>query len=453
MIKWIKFLLCAGAVFVGIALLIWVLNTRDEEDIKTPQAQAPWVPSDTMVQRGAYLARAGNCMTCHTARGSEAYAGGRGIDTPFGTVYTSNLTPDEKTGIGSWSPAHFWRAMHNGRSKSGRLLYPAFPYANYTLVTRDDSDALLAYLKSLRPIEKANRPNALRFAYQSQAALAVWRAMYFRPGVYKPDASKPAEWNRGAYLVNGLGHCSACHTSRNALGATTGPDLAGGRIPIQNWYAPSLVSPHEAGVGVGEGARQDLVNLLKNGVSSHAAVNGPMTEVVLGSTQYLSTEDLHAMALFVQELPAASALATSTSTSTQPAQSALSIMATAPSTQVRTAPVDIKGAKLYEKHCAQCHGEQGKGQQTGAFNAYPALAGNRAVLMGQTVNLVQIILNGGYAPATSGNPRPFGMPPFVLVLDDSEVAAILTHIRGTWGNQASAVTALEVNRIRSNQAR
>ena len=443
----VKFLFGACAVFVGTAALIWALNTRDEEDIKTPQALAPWVPNDTMVQRGAYLARAGNCMTCHTARGGQAYAGGRGIDTPFGAIYTSNLTPDEKTGIGSWSPAHFWRAMHNGRSKSGRLLYPAFPYANYTLVTRDDSDALLAYLKSLAPVDKPNLPNALRFPYQSQAALAVWRALYFSPGVYKPDTSRQAEWNRGAYLVNGLGHCSACHTARNALGASTGQDLAGGLIPSQNWYAPSLVSPYEAGLGGSEGERVELVNLLKNGVSAHAVVNGPMTEVVLGSTQYLSAEDLSAMALFVQDLPKSS-VATG-----KPPGNDLSVMALTPSVQVPTAPVDIKGAKLYEQHCAQCHGANGKGQQIGAVNAYPALAGNRAVLSAQTVNLVQIVLNGGYAPATLGNPRPFGMPPFVLVLNDSEVATILTHIRGTWGNHATAVTPLEVNRIRSNQAK
>ena len=443
----VKFLFGACAVFVGVAALIWTLNTRDEENIKTPQAVVPWVPNDTMVQRGAYLARAGNCMTCHTARGGQAYAGGRGIDTPFGAIYTSNLTPDEKTGIGSWSPAHFWRAMHNGRSKSGRLLYPAFPYANYTLVTRDDSDALLAYLKSLAPVEKENLPNALRFPYQSQAALAVWRALYFSPGVYKPDTSRQAEWNRGAYLVNGLGHCSACHTARNALGASTGQNLAGGLIPVQNWYAPSLVSPHEAGVGGSEGERVEWVNLLKNGVSAHAVVNGPMTEVVLGSTQYLSAEDLSAVALFVQDLPKSS-VATD-----KPPGNDLSVMALTPSVQVPTAPVDIKGAKLYEQHCAQCHGANGKGQQIGAVNAYPALAGNRAVLSAQTVNLVQIVLNGGYAPATSGNPRPFGMPPFVLVLNDNEVAAILTHIRGAWGNRANAVTPLEVNRIRSNQAK
>ena len=438
-----KIMLGAAGSLLGLAALVWLLNTRDEPDLTSPATTT--APDSAMVQRGAYLARAGNCMTCHTARGGASYAGGRGIVTPFGTVYTSNLTPHNATGIGSWSPAHFWRAMHNGRSKDGRLLYPAFPYTNYTQITREDSDALLAYLKSLTPVAQANQAHALRFPYQSQAALAVWRALYFSPGTYKPDATRNAAWNRGAYLVNGLGHCSACHTARNALGATDGLNLAGGLIPIQNWYAPSLTSPHEAGVG--DWSEQDIVRLLKDGVSPRAAVNGPMTEVVLGSTQYLNQQDLSAMAQFLKSLQ--TTLAPGASTAPTNARDS-AVLATSPSAPAGAVPkaVAARGAQLYEQHCAQCHGDNGKGVP----NAYPALAGNRAVLMSQTSNLVQIVLNGGYAPATQGNPRPFGMPPFVLVLDDSDIAAVLTHVRSSWGNRASVVSPLEVNRIRANQA-
>lgn len=422
--KIVKFALVATLAVAGLAAAVWALNVRDEIDVKAPVAAA--APSDTQIARGAYLARAGNCMACHTARGGENYAGGHPIATPFGTVFTSNLTPDDNTGIGSWSSAHFWRAMHNGRSKNGRLLYPAFPYPNYTQVTREDSDALFAYLKSLPAVTQPNRPHALRFPYQSQAALAVWRALYFSPGVYQPEANRNAEWNRGAYLVKGLGHCSACHTARNVLGASsTDLDLAGGLIPMQNWYAPSLTSPHEAGVG--DWDRQHIVSLLKNGVSPRASVTGPMAEVVLRSTQYLNDDDLGAMAQFLKDLPAAT-----------PASSA-----------VTAAMPSVKGAKLYELHCAQCHGDKG----LGVPNAYPALAGNRAVTMPSTVNLVQIVLSGGYAPATQGNPRPYGMPPFVLVLNDSDIAAVLTYIRGSWGNRASEVTPLEVSRMRAHQGR
>jgi mono/diheme cytochrome c family protein len=428
------------ALLVGAAALVWQLNVRDETALdETDALQPPMTATPAnldLLARGAYLARAGNCMGCHTARGGARYAGGRAIATPFGIVYTSNITPDPATGIGSWSAQHFWRALHNGRSKSGRLLYPAFPYTSYTQVTREDSDALFAYLASQSAVAQPNRPHTLRFPYQSQAALAVWRSLYFKPGVYQLDASRSAEWNRGAYLVQGLGHCSACHSARNVLGATEeGPGLAGGLIPMQNWYAPSLASARQAGVGDWE--REQIVSLLKTGISPRASVNGPMAEVVLRSTQYLSHEDLSAMAQYLKELPKVK------DEPEAPTYTELSA----------TAAAAGRGAKLYEQHCEQCHGDKGQGQGQGIFRAYPALAGNRAVTMQSTVNLVQMVLNGGFAPATEGNPRPFGMPPFVLVLDDTEVAALLTHIRSAWGNQASAVLPLDVNRIRANQSR
>ena len=413
---------------LGTAAATWALNVRDESDVR---ATAAFAPTDSLIARGAYLARAGNCMACHTARGGASYAGGLGIPTPFGTVFTSNLTPDANTGIGSWSSAHFWRALHNGRSKSGRLLYPAFPYISYTQVTREDSDAIFAYLRSQPAVNQPNRPHALGFPFSSQAALAVWRALYFKPGVYRPDTSRDAEWNRGAYLANGLGHCSACHSPRDALGGSRQSlALAGGLIPMQNWYAPSLTSPHEAGVGDWDQGR--IVQLLQTGVAPGASVSGPMAEVVLRSTQHLTEQDLGAMANYLKALPSAS-----------PAPEKIALPRPAPPSSSTD-----KTARLYEQHCAQCHGDKGQG----IANAYPPLAGNRAVTMAATDNLVQMVLNGGFAPATKGNPRPFGMPPFVLVLDDSEVAGLISHIRTSWGNQAGAVTPLEVNRVRANQA-
>jgi mono/diheme cytochrome c family protein len=438
----IRLLLWLGLLLLIGAAVVWALNVRDEVDVNTPVA--PVATSAALVERGAYLARAGNCMSCHTARGGPAYAGGRAIDTPFGTVFTSNLTADEKTGLGTWSPAHFYRAMHNGRSKSGRLLYPAFPYTSYTQVSREDSDAIFAFLKSRPAVVQPNRPHALYLPYQSQAALAVWRALFFQPASYKPDTSRSAEWNRGAYLSTGLGHCGACHTARNALGASSGVALGGGLIAQQNWYAPSLVSPHEAGVSSWD--RQDVIDLLKTGISRQASVSGPMSEVVQGSTQYLSLEDLGAMAVYLQALPTTSGIPWSSGKPDR--DSEIPLISTSPSMRALVVPESLaaRGAKIYEQQCAQCHADSGKGVP----NAYPALAGNRAVTMPQTTNLVQMVLKGGYPPATKGNPRPFGMPPFVLVLDDSDISAVLTHIRTSWGNQASAVSPLEVNRIRAN---
>ncbi|MDB5895700.1 MAG: alcohol dehydrogenase [Rhodoferax sp.] len=419
--------LAMGAVATGLALAtaVWLLNLRDEPDLAAPEAAVPTTPD--VLARGAYLALAGNCASCHTTRGGAPYAGGRGIETPFGTVYTSNLTPDADHGIGRWTSAEFWRAMHNGRSKDGRLLYPAFPYTSYTEVSRADSDALHAYLKSLPAVPQAATPHALRWPFNLQPALAVWRALYFRPGTPPVDTTQSAEWNRGAYLVRGLGHCGACHTARNALGATDDRlNLAGGMIPMQNWYAPSLTSPLEAGVAAWP--REDIVRLLQTGVAPGGSVLGPMAEVVLKSTQHLSVGDLGAMATYLKALPQ----------TTEPAPPA--------ATDRRAAE---RGSQLYGRHCAQCHGDQGQGVRA----AYPPLAGNRAVTMPQVANLVQTVLNGGYAPATAGNPRPFGMPPFVLVLDDADIAAVLTHIRTAWGNQAGGVTEIEVNRLRAGQGR
>ena len=397
--------------------------------VLTPVAQGPSV-------RGAYLARAGNCAGCHTATGGAPYAGGRAIDTPFGKVFAGNLTPDATHGLGSWSRDDFWQALHHGRSKSGRLLYPAFPYTNYTRVSRADADALFAFLQSLPPQAVAPTPHLLRWPYSSQVALWAWRALYFTPGEFEPSTEKSADWNRGAYLVQGLGHCSACHASRNALGASA-TGLAGGLIPMQNWYAPALTLAQEAGVAHWDTA--DIVALLKEGSAKGATVSGPMAQVVLGSTQHLREADLAAMATYLKALP---------DSGTPPAP-AVALSSGAPA----------RAAKLYEKHCAQCHGAQGQGVQTPAQAglagrwAYPALAGNRAVTLANPVNLVQIVLQGAFAPATAANPQPFGMPPFMLELQDGDVAAVLSHIRTSWGNRAGTVTELDVAQVRQLTAR
>lgn len=392
----------------------------------TSTVMTPSSPAPALLAQGAYLARAGNCMACHTARGGTPFAGGRGIETPFGTVFSSNITSDTSTGIGSWSSSDFWQAMHHGRSKNGRLLNPAFPYTSFTQVTRADSDALYAFLQTVPPSRQPNTAHAMRWPFGTQAALTVWRALYFRPGVYQTDATQPAEWNRGAYLVRGLGHCGACHTPRNALGASKSAlDLAGGMIPLQNWYAPSLHSGLEAGVS--DWNPQHIAALLKTGESSSGIATGPMAEVVLNSTQYLSDGDLRAMTVFLKSL------ATPAPQGTGPVRH-----------DEASRSVPGNGAKLYEAHCAQCHGAQGEGVN----GAYPPLAHNRAVTMSDTANLVQMVLFGGYASATAGNPRPFGMPPFVLQLNDKNTATLLTYIRNTWDNQAPQVTELEVTHAR-----
>ena len=406
------------------AAAVITLNLRGEEPL--PSAPESFTSSPELVARGEYLARVGNCMACHTAPGGAAFAGGRGIETPFGVVHSSNLTPDKAHGIGQWSSAEFWRAMHHGRSRDGRLLYPAFPYPNYTQVTREDSDAIYAYLQNQPAVGEANRPHALRFPYSTQAALAVWRALFFAPGTAVVAPTQTAEYNRGAYLINGLGHCTACHTPRNALGATSDAQaFSGGLIPVQNWYAPALNAAAEAGVK--EWPVEDVVALLKTGTAPHGSVMGPMAEVVFRSTQYLTDADARAMAMYLQDLP----------------QHTVEL----PPAAAPAASAMARGAKVYEQQCVQCHGELGQGQP----GAFPPLAGNRAVLLADTTNLVRVVLQGGYLPATAGNPRPHGMPPFRHVLSDEDVAAVTTFVRNSWGNQASSVGAIEVYRAKERR--
>jgi mono/diheme cytochrome c family protein len=410
----------AVLLLVAAGLVAW-LNVAGEDPLVGDAGS--FVATPEQVAHGAYLARAGNCAACHTDRGGAAFAGGKGIATPFGTVFASNLTPDARTGIGAWSAAQFWRAMHNGRSADGRLLYPAFPYPNFTEITRADSDALFAYLRSQVPVTQVDRPHALRFPYNLQASLAVWRAMFFAPGVYEPVVERSVQWNRGAYLVRSLGHCAACHSPRNAFGATRDSlELSGGLIPLQNWYAPSLASSAEAGVA--DWSNADIAALLKTGLTARGAALGPMAEVVFRSTQYLHDSDIAAMAEFLKSLP-------------QTPSHAFAALAIDKDAQAH-------GAALYKDHCAACHGASGEGGSGPNGVVYVPLAGNRKVLLETPANLIHIVVNGGFPPTTAGNPRPYGMPPFGPALSDAEIALLASYVRGAWGNAAPTVSALDV---------
>lgn len=385
------------------------------------------LPVDTAqgpIERGRYLARLGDCMACHTVQGSPAYAGGRVIPTPFGRFYSPNITPDDDTGIGRWSADDFWGALHEGRARDGTLLYPVFPYTNYTRMTRDDSDAIYAYLRTIEPVRRESRAHDLRFPYSWRVMLVGWRALFFRPAVFRPAADQSAEWNRGAYLVQGLAHCSACHEARNALGGVQARDNPAGGL-VLDWYAPVLSAASEAGVQ--DWSPQDIVALLASGKSTRGSAMGPMAEVVYESLQHASADDLRAMAAYLKSVPPTA----------DPE----------PETLPRVLPDDLvkakaSGASIYSQNCAQCHGDNGEGRAPAA----PALAGNRALTMDSAVNPIRVVLFGGFTPGTAGNPRPFGMPPFSAALSKQEVAEVLTYVRGSWGNDARAITAVEVER-------
>lgn len=379
-----------------------------------------------IINRGEYLARAGDCVACHTAPNGPEFSGGRAMPTPFGNLYTPNITPDDETGIGRWSADEFYRMMHTGVSRDGTLMYPAMPFASYTKVTRADSDAIYAYLMSVPPVKQANRPHELRFPFNNRDLLIGWRTLYFTEGEFQPDPQQSAQWNRGAYLVQGLGHCAMCHTAINALGGSSeSKQFEGGMIPNQNWYAPSLTSNREAGLGQWE--IQDIADLLQVGVSHRGTTYGPMAEVVYNSLQYMSDDDARAMAVYLKSLP--------------PRDSA-----PPPTSQERLVDPAVMelGRKTYARQCATCHGDEGKGQPPG----FPPLARNQSITMASPVNSIRMVLNGGYAPGTRKNPRPHGMPPFSHVLNDDEVAAVVTYIRVAWGNSGTPVTPAQSNELR-----
>lgn len=415
-------IIVALLILAPLTVLAWQWWHEPGREIKAP----PVADKAQQLQRGEYLARAGDCMACHSARGGQPLAGGRVMSTPFGALVTPNITPDRETGIGEWSADDFWRAMHNGRGRKGEFLYPAFPYPNYTRVTRADSDAIYAWLSSLPPVRQQNAPHQLRFPYDQRMLLGFWRALYFRPGVWEDNPQRDAAWNRGAYLVQGLGHCNACHATRNVLGATplTG-ELTGGLIPMLNWYAPALSGSAE---GLERWNVDSLATFMKTGISQHGAAFGPMAEVVRQSLQHLSDEDVRAMALYLKSLPPAPA-----------PQVAARLKPPAAQAMVK------QGAPIYEKHCAECHGKDGRGQG----RDIPPLQGSPSVSGPFAANAIRIVLNGGFAPATAGNPRPMGMPPFGPFLSDAEVAAVTSYIRASWGNTGSAVGEAEVTQLRS----
>jgi mono/diheme cytochrome c family protein len=415
-------LLATVCAVAGAALLAWQRNLSDA----TPESTAP-----VSLERGAYLAAVGNCAGCHTARGGERLAGGRAIPTPFGTVFSPNLTPDA-SGLAGWTADDFWRALHLGQSRDGRLLVPAHPITNTTLVTREDADALHGWLQAQPPVAAPRRTHELRWPYDNQLAIAAWRALYFKPGIYQPDPARDAAWNRGAYLSQGLAHCSACHAGRDALGGDRGAsDFRGGLLVGLGWLAPSLHDPAEAGVQRWPDAM--LQQWLRDGHAQGHTAQGPMAEVVLGSTAALNSADLAAVSTYLRALPE-NAVARPEGAKPDPRRRE-------------------RGAGLYREHCAACHGERGEGRRDASgANAYPALAGSRIVTQASAANLIRVIERGGFAPATPGHPQPYGMPPFAGMLGADDLAALASHLRESFGHRAGEIDTVEVLRLRAAAA-
>ncbi|QEI05428.1 c-type cytochrome [Pigmentiphaga aceris] len=415
-------------VLVAVVGAVAWLGYREDPGLPADPALAS-VDAAQRIEHGRYLASVGNCMGCHTVPGGKPYAGGRELATNFGSLYGPNLTPDADTGLGRWTADDFWRALHNGKGRDGRLLYPAFPYPSYRHVSRTDADALFAYLQSLPPVRQENRAHQLAFPYDQRFLLAGWRALYFRPLDGRPDAvAKPdsPQWLRGRYLVEGLAHCAECHTPRNRLGALrTDASLSGAMMGGQGWYAPPLTG--DPVTGLGKWSPQEVFELLKTGVSARSSAVGPMAEAVHQGFQHVADADLRAMVDYLKSLP--------------PAGTDAQAVGALPSAGLMDA-----GGKIYAQQCAQCHQDNGQGKAP----AWPPLRDNISVVAASPLNTIRMVLSGGFAPATPGNPRPHGMPPFGHTLNDQDVAAVVSYVRNSWGNQAGGASALDVRAARES---
>jgi mono/diheme cytochrome c family protein len=384
------------------------------------QSAAPpfGAPGASAAQRGAYLARAADCISCHTAPGGPPFGGGYRIDTPFGPLFAPNITPDRDTGIGRWSADDFWRALHQGVNRRGQDMYPAMPYTFYTRLSREDSDALYAWLRSVEPVSNRVDVNQLRFPFNQRWTMAVWRELYFGEGSFKPDPARSAQWNRGAYLVEGAAHCSACHSPRNALGGIE-KDKAFTGATIDGWFALNLTS--ELHTGLGAWSAEDIAAYLKTGSApGRSTAFGPMALVVKNSTSHLSDADLLAMAVYLKDLPANSSLRNN-----QPAPD----------------PTRAQGASLYLEHCAGCHQAGGRGLP----NVFPPLAGNGAVVAPDPADVLKVVLRG---IPPQGKYVP--MPSFAGILTDGQIAQIANYVRSSWGNAAAPnATAAMVATLRA----
>lgn len=377
------------------------------------------------IERGRALATAGDCVACHTTPGGTPFAGGRPIETPFGTVVTPNLTPDRATGIGAWSDEEFLRAVQTGIGRDGEHLYPAFPYPYYTLVSREDLLAIRAFLATLEPVHNAVERNQLDFPFDIRLSMTGWNALFFNERRFLPVAGKSEAWNRGAYLVEGLGHCGACHTPKNALGADrTGAQLQGNEI--QDWFAPALGG--DLRTGLGGWSEDEVVEYLHTGRNAKSAATGPMAEVVAYSTANMAEADLRAMAIYLKDQPAAAG--------------------PAPAPLATSDPRMVAGQAIYVDNCAACH----VGNGVGVARLFPKLAGSAVVQSTLPVTLARVVLAGTRAVATDSAPTGPAMPAFGWKLTDDQVASVLTYVRNAWGNAADPVDSNAVRVMRQHMA-
>ena len=379
-----------------------------------------WAEAAPDTARGKALVVAADCASCHTADPAKPFAGGKRIDTPFGAIYSPNLTPDRETGLGNWSDGEFYRALHFGVAPDGSRYYPAFPYPNFTKLTRDDVLAIRAYLATLEPVHNRPPPPQLRWPLNYRVVMRVWNLLFFRPGIFMPDQQKSPEWNRGGYLVEGAAHCGACHTPKNLFGANRRGRAYGGGL-VQGWFAPRLDAAERSGLK--SWSVDDIVEYLQSGRNGKSHADGLMAEVVVNSTSKLSDADVRAIAVYLKDLPAGAP---------EPAVT--------PPPQAEMAA----GKAVYARACVACHEADG----SGAPRIYPPLPGNANLQSADPTSTLRIILDGAQTVTTPRAPNPGSMPAYAKQLSDQEISDVANYIRNSWGNAAPLVTPAQVKKAR-----
>jgi len=384
-----------------------------------PAAQAAEPSADT-IARGEALVVAGDCASCHTADPAKPFAGGKRIDTPFGAIYSPNITPDRDTGIGAWSDQDFYRALRFGIAPNGSRYYPAFPYPNFAKMTREDIQAVRAYLATLAPVSNEAPPPALQFPLNFRFLMRAWNALFFRPGILDPDQQKGTDWNRGRYLVEGPGHCGACHTPKNIFGADKhGQHLAGGAVG--SYFAPRLDGAVRSGLK--SWSTDDIAEYLQSGRNARSHAGGLMAEVVVNSTSKMRDGDVKAIAVYLKSLPAG------------------------PPEPDGPAPTEAEmkiGQEIYAHNCIACHEADGSSSP----RVYPPLNGNALLQSADPVSTLRITLDGAQSVTTPRAPNPGSMPAYAQ-LSDQEIADVTNYIRNSWGNAAPVVTAGQVAKARN----
>ena len=417
----------------ALALLLVMGTPFAQTDPATPAAAA----EADLINKGEYLAHAANCVACHSTHDGAAYAGGRGMGTPLGTVYATNITPESETGIGQYSLQDFERAMRRGVARDGHHLYPSMPYPSYAKISDADIAALYAYvMKAVKPVRQSNRPSEIPWPLNIRWPLAIWNVLFLDKRPYEAAANKDAQWNRGAYLVQGLGHCGACHTPRGWLfqekALTQANRLYLSGAPLDNWSASDLAG--DSALGLARWSEADLVRYLQSGHNAGGTAFGTMIDVINYSTQYLSEEDNAAMAHYLKSLPPAHS---------DVPQDWRYDPATA--LALKASQFNAPGSMVYLQFCAPCHQLDGKG----AAPYIPTLAGNPAVLDRDPISLINITLNGTAPVVVGGTPDAYRMNPFRSLLGDRELAALVSFMRSAWGNHAAAVTPSQVADLRA----